>query len=204
MARFALSLLIIMALSTATTAQGAPDAHAVLSELNLARTNPKGYAAHLERFRRTFRGRSYLLEGSRMLVATKEGAKAVEEAISYLARLKPLPPLEWSEGLAAAASDLAKEQEKTGSTGHNPGSGNMRERIERHGQWSGRIGENIGYGPDDARGMVMQLIIDDGIPDRGHRKNIFDHAFKVVGVACGEHPFYRTLCAMDFAGTFEE
>lgn len=198
-------LLIVSAFFASKPAEGAPDlADAVLFELNQARTNPKGYAVYLETFRRKFSGRNYLLEGSRAQVVTKEGVKAVDEAIRFLSRTKPLPPLKWSDGMASAASELVKEQGETGRTGHNTKSGNMTERIERQGRWLGKIGENIGYGPTEARLMVMQLIIDDGVPDRGHRKNIFDRKFNVVGVACGEHPVFRNMCAMDFAGDLKE
>ncbi|ACM21368.1 SCP-like extracellular protein [Geotalea daltonii FRC-32] len=197
-------LLIATALFAAVPAHGAPDPHAVHLELNLARTNPKGYAEYLEQFRRKFRGKAYRLEDKRTRVVTQEGVKAVDEAIRFLSRTKPLPPLKWSDGMASAASELVKEQGETGRTGHNAKSGNMTERIERQGRWLGKIGENIGYGPTEARLMVMQLIIDDGVLDRGHRKNIFDRKFNVVGVACGEHPVFRSMCAMDFAGSFAE
>ncbi|WP_243371348.1 CAP domain-containing protein [Geotalea sp. SG265] len=201
--RLAAYFLIAAALLTAVPALGAPIARGVLSELNLARTNPKGYVSHLEQLRRKFHGKNYRPD-RRTQVVTMEGTKAVDEAIRFLSRVKPLPPLKWSDGLASAASDLVKEQEETGSTGHNARSGNMKERIERHGRWSGKIGENIGYGPAEARLIVMQLIIDDGVPDRGHRKNIFDRKFTMVGAACGEHPVFRSMCAMDFAGDFSE
>lgn len=192
-------------LGMATVAQGAPLERQVLEELNLARTAPKAYAAHLKEFRRRFRGKEYQLPDSRTRVITSEGVAAVDEAIRVLSRQKPLPALAWSDGLAAAARDLATEQGASGDTGHDgQSSGDMRERIERHGRWQGTIGENIGYGSDTARMVVLQLIIDDGVPDRGHRANIYNKSFATAGIACGPHPRYRQLCVIDFAGGFRE
>src|SRR5512136_2751118 len=75
----------------------------VLAEMNLARENPRRYAEHLKAFRARFRGNSYLLPGSTTTVATSEGTRGVDEAIRFISRQKPLPPLSWSDGLAEAA-----------------------------------------------------------------------------------------------------
>jgi uncharacterized protein YkwD len=176
-----------------------------LAEINLARKNPPLYANFLREFRRQFRGGAYTLPGTETIVRTGEGAKGVDEAIRFLLRQKPIPPLAWSAGLAAAAAELADEEGESGAVGHfGRSSGGPKERIERHGQWQGRIGENIFYGQGDARQMVMNLIIDDGVPDRGHRKNIFSRAFTKAGAACGPHPGFGTVCVIDFAGAFRE
>ncbi|SNB48017.1 CAP domain-containing protein [Geobacter sp. DSM 9736] len=172
----------------------------VFKELNLARTAPVEYAQFIEKFRRSFHGKRYKLNGG-TYVATEEGTAAVDEASRFLKRQDPLPALFWSDGLARAAADLVREQSGSGSTGHGS-RGGFRSRIERHGDWTGYIGENVGYGPDTARLMVMQLIIDDGVPARGHRRNIFKREFRAAGVACGTHPQFRTMCAMDFATGF--
>jgi uncharacterized protein YkwD len=60
--------------------------------------------------------------------------------------------------------------------------------------------ENISYGYDDARDVVRQLIIDSGVPTRGHRHNIFGGAYRLAGVACGPHRAYGAMCTIDFAG----
>jgi len=177
----------------------------VLTEINLARGNPRVYAGFLREFRSHFQGNSYTLPGSRVHMLTSEGVAAVDEAIRFLSRQKALPALTWSEGLSAAAAELAGEQAETGATGHGDvGNNGMRERIERQGTWKRNIAENIAYGPADARSMVMQLIIDDGVSGRGHRKNQFNPVFGTAGVACGHHPRFGNMCVIDFAGGFQE
>jgi uncharacterized protein YkwD len=179
-------------------------ARQVLAETNLARSEPGRYAAHLREMRPLYVGKAYRLPGSVAMVLTREGVAALDEAIDFLSRQDPLPALAWSQGLAQAAADLVRDQARTGETGHDGGSsGGMRQRIERHGSWSGRIAENISYGPSRARLVVIELIVDDGVPGRGHRDNIFNSAFAVAGVACGPHPVYRKMCVTDFASQFK-
>ena len=180
-------------------------ARQVLAEINLARNEPRTYAGFLREFRKLFHGKYYVVPGNTTRMQTNEGAKAVDEAIKVLARQKPLQALAWSNGLSAAAAELAEDQGRSGGTGHTGRQGDgMQERIERHGKWERNIAENIGYGPTDARNMVMQLIVDDGVPNRGHRKNTFSAAFDTAGVACGTHPRYGSMCVIDFAGGFRE
>jgi uncharacterized protein YkwD len=201
---FAAALLLLL-FSTPSFSAEKDLAQQTLAEINLARRNPPLYANYLREFRRQFRGSSYLLPGTQVMVRTSEGVKGVDEAIRFLSRQKPLPPLAWSAGLAAAAADLVEEEGVSGAVGHYGRSGSgPKERIELHGEWQGRIAENICYGPDDARQVVMDLIIDDGVPDRGHRKNIFSLAFTKAGAACGPHPGFGTVCVIDFAGEFRE
>jgi uncharacterized protein YkwD len=175
-------------------------AQQMMAETNLARTAPQRYAGYLRDLRRQYRGKNYLMPGTNSMVMTSEGVTALDEAVRYLQSQTPLAPLSWSQGLAESATDLVRDEGQSGEVGHTGNrSGDMRERIERHGTWQGRIAENIGYGPDTARLMVMQLIIDDGVPGRGHRKNIFTRTFKAAGAACGPHPQFRNMCAMEFA-----
>ncbi len=176
-------------------------ARQVVAEINLARTDPRHYAEYLREFRRLFHGDAYRLPGKRVMVRTSEGVAAVNEGIRFLSRRKPLPPLAWSADLAAAAAALAREEGESGEIGHRGReSGGPEERIEGRGMRPRAMGEDISYGPGEARQVVMDLIIDDGVPDRGHRKNIFSPAFTMAGAACGPHPRFGNVCVIDFAG----
>jgi uncharacterized protein YkwD len=175
-----------------------PLERAVLKEMNAARTDPKGFMLHLQRHRRLFEGKRYRPPGTNVYVVTREGTAAVDEAISFLKRQRPLPPLKWEEGLARSAAELARDQAKSGETSHGRGRLAMKARVDRQVSWTGRIGENISYGPGDGRDVVLQLIVDDGVPERGHRANIFSPDFRLAGVACGPHPTYGTVCVIDF------
>jgi uncharacterized protein YkwD len=178
--------------------------HQIMIELNLARTHPRQYASNLIELRRHFKGRD-IHQGGNVIIETKEGVPAVDEAISFLRSVKPCPPLKLSEGMSWGAGDHVREQGPAGVTGHDSADGKKPwDRVSRYGKWQKTVGENISYGSDDARMVVMGLIIDDGVPDRGHRKNIFNPEFHVAGVACGPHAVYGTMCVMIFAGGYLE
>jgi len=192
--------MLILLLATGAEAATGDFGRQMLAETNVARTDPHRYAGYIKELRGYFVGKGYLTPGSAAMVITSEGVAALDEAIAFLSRQRPLPALSWSPGLARAAADLVREQAGSGATGHDGGkSGDIRQRIERHGTWTSGIAENIGYGPDTARLMVMELIIDDGVADRGHRKNMFNATFTTAGAACGPHPMYRKMCVMEFA-----
>lgn len=176
----------------------------IMDELNLARTRPREYASSLTELRRHFKGRDLHLSGN-VIIETKEGVPAVDEAIQFLGSAKPLPPMKRSEGMSRGAGDHVREQGPAGLTGHDSANGEKPwDRVSRYGKWQRTIGENISYGSDDGRMVVMGLIIDDGISDRGHRKNIFNPEFRVAGVACGPHSVYGTMCVIIFAGGYLE
>jgi uncharacterized protein YkwD len=174
---------------------------AVLDELNFARTDPVGYAETLREYRTHFRGRVVYAPGDEIGVQSNEGPAAVDEAIAFLDRQRPLAPLTDSPPLARAAGDHTADQGPLGLTGHGGSNGDgLGRRIQRHGVWSGMAAEDISYGAGAPADVVRQLIIDDGVPSRGHRANIFDPTLEIAGVGCGPHRIYRYMCVIDFAG----
>ena len=176
---------------------------AVVTELNAARGDPKGYAVHLRRLLPLFDG-TLLKERGRTPVRTQEGRAAVREAVAFLKTQPRLAPLTFSEGLAKAARDHVRDQGPKGATGHAGSRGQgLAERVARHGTFRRALGENLSYGPSTAREIVIQLLVDDGVAGRGHRKNIFDNRFRVAGAAVGPHATFGAMCAIEFAAAFE-
>ena len=157
----------------------------ILAEINFARTQPQAYADIVAR--------------------SAGGSRAAAEAVRFLERSAPLPPLEHSPGLAQAALSHVADQGSSGAFGHAGRDGARSvQRIARHGQWLGAAGENIDYGNRDPRSVVVRLIVDEGVSGRKHRANIFSKSFRVAGIAAGPHARYGAMCVMDFAGDFIE
>lgn len=172
---------------------------AVLDEINFARTQPREYARELREYRAAFRGR--IVSGRQGERMTFEGVRAVDEAIAFLERQQPLAPLRRGQVLALAAYDHASEQGYRGSRGHISSDGaTPGKRVLARG--GGRfVSETISYGEDDPVGVVRSLIVDDGVPNRGHRNVIFTSNLRFAGVGCGPHAAYDYLCVMNYGQT---
>jgi uncharacterized protein YkwD len=76
--------------------------------------------------------------------------------------------------------------------------------MNRYGTWLDNVAENIAYGGYSTRGVVIQLIVDDGVPGREHRVNMFNSDYRYVGVGCGPHARLHDMCVMDFAARYSE
>lgn len=176
----------------------------VTAELNSARTNPAAYVRSIERLMADYRGTLLERPDAAVPVRTLEGARAAREAVAALRAQRPVPAVISAPGLADAARDLAVDQSRTGRVGHTGGDGSTPlTRIARYGRWSITTNESVGYGPFvHGRDVVQDLIIDDGVRDRGHRRNIYDPTARLVGVACRPHPIYKIVCVIDQAGSF--
>jgi len=174
-------------------------AREVAAETNLLRRDPSSYIPYLNALLPRFDG-MVLERPGRPFLRTEEGAPAVQEAIEALRAARPVDPLLWSDGLARAAGDHVRDQGPVGGTEHRGTDGSdPARRMERYGQWRGAVAENIAYGENPAREVVLQLLIDDGVPNRGHREALLDPEWGVSGVACGRHRDYGQICVMDYA-----
>jgi uncharacterized protein YkwD len=177
---------------------------AVLDEMNLMRRDPRGYTNKLAALRERYRGRVIERPG-RPGILTEEGVGAVDEAIGALAQApRRLPRLAWTDGLARAAHDHARDLGARDALGHTGADGSGPDtRVQRHGAWQGLVAENISFGPTDAEDIVTGLIVDDGVASRGHREVLLTAELFFAGVGCGPHPSYGTVCVIDYATGFQ-
>jgi uncharacterized protein YkwD len=129
----------------------------------------------------------------------------VDEAIAFLRSTPPVPALSASRPLTLSARDHVRDLGPRGMTGH-VGADNSQpaDRISRYGTPKTLSGEGITFGPVSPRSIVIQLIVDDDVPSRDHRKNVFESAFRVAGIAIGPHRFYAYMCVVNFADQVDE
>lgn len=171
----------------------------LLDEINYARANPQEYLKALELFRRNYRGNEiHYPEGG--VIVTNEGVAAIDDAIAFVRKLKPLPPLDLRTGMVKAAKAHVNDLVSSGKSGHRGLDGSQPgERLDRFGRWAEAYGENIVYESRTPRYDVIGMIIDDGTANRGHRENLFAEDFRVIGIAAGKRLTGQTLGVVTFA-----
>jgi uncharacterized protein YkwD len=171
----------------------------VILEMNKVRSDPQKYAELYITPRLQYYSGNMYQEPGKIAIQTSEGKKAVEGCVTALAKMKGVPLLMPEEGLANASKDHVKDQGATGKTGHDGSDKSTPStRTARYGKGS-YIGENIAYGPGAGREIIVDLLIDDGVPSRGHRQNIMKKDYNQAGTAIGSHKQYGTVCVINYA-----
>ena len=186
---------------TATQPSWATIEQNLIAEHNRVRQNPQSYIPLLEAQLASMNAQGNIPDGCgpRCTLLTNEGQPAVEEAIRFLRAQPAVGPLTLSRGAAQAAKAHAQDQ-SDGSTGHDGSDGSRpHERMARFGVENAGSGENIAYGPKTAEAVMTSLIVDDGVPDRGHRINMFSPDWTMAGAGCGPHETYGSVCVIEYA-----
>jgi uncharacterized protein YkwD len=174
---------------------------ALCREMTSLRANPASFILYLEEHLGMYKDDFIYTAADGSLIKTKEGKTAVKELIEELKVTASMGPVESNNLLENAARDHVMDMSLTGLLGHDgTDKSTTKDRIERHCQWVGTIGENIDYGNTDPRHIIMHLLVDDGVPSRGHRKNILNPTFKLAGASLANHPKYKYSCVTCFAG----
>jgi uncharacterized protein YkwD len=190
----------------------------MIYEINLVRSNPKAYIEILQPLLKEAtntlkdHGKGYKNYSLTISTSTKNGkdvkttdttwhytneerVKAITSLINDLKKLKPLSVLKPDTGIYKAASKHVKDQiahkwtlMHTGSDGSQPW-----DRILEFSPSMSFGNENIAGNSAQivtARDIVIQLLIDSGIPGYGHRYNLLDPAW--THAAC-KHDLYNGM-----------
>ena len=148
----------------------------ILSEINRVRTNPQDYALWLEQQRQYYDGIWLKLPGEKP-VRTNRGRKALEEAIAVLKEQSPLPALATSDRTAATATSELENFANANNI------------------------QFFSYGRKTAKGIVMDLVVDELFPDRRRRQSLLSSEAEDTGVACKPDPRYAKVCAITYSDT---
>ena len=177
----------------------------VILETNKVRTDPKKFAAlYIQPRLRYFKGRNYSVPGQITFV-TQEGVAAVNACITALNKAKSVGVLRPERGLSLAAKDHANDQSRTGNIGHTGSDrSDSVSRMKRYGSFGGSwaSAENISYGSTTGREIVIQLLIDDGVSNRGHRIAIMNGIYTQTGAGYATHPRYRASCTITYTNGY--
>lgn len=132
-----------------------------------------------------------------------EDITVFEDAIQFLQELEPLEPLIWDDNLGLSSLEHVLDIGPKGLLRFEGSDGtSVEDRIKKYGNYIEHLGESIDYGPNDAMGVLVSLILDDGEQEKPDRYNLFRPDYKRVGIACGPHKTEYQITVFDFAYDF--
>lgn len=135
-----------------------------------------------------------------MQITKTEGISAVSDAINFVKKSPDLKPLYWNKYLSKVCKVHAQYCAKHNNTSHKNKKGEKAsERMKKYGHVFFGGAENIINGSNNPIESVLNLIIDDGVSDRGHRKNILAEAHRTIGVASEPHPSLGVVVVCNYA-----
>ncbi|MDX1652117.1 MAG: CAP domain-containing protein [Brumimicrobium sp.] len=158
----------------------------VLNYINQVRTNPQ----------------KFLEEIAKPYIKEKEldNNRYARSLIRELTKLTPRDSLSFDPKLQLMAEKFREEAGRKGILDHV----RIKQRFDQYAPHVEITGENLQFGFDQALDIVMDLLIDEDIPDAGHRRNILDSDFSVIGIAVGTHKTYDFMTVMEFGGFSED
>ncbi len=180
---------------------------AVLNEMNFARAHPQLYVT--QRLEPLKNGSNIHVDWS----TTGTFLTTLQECINEMNAMSPIPELQWGGRLKMSAMEWVTIQGAgTGLEDHGHDR-NTWDRMSKYCSYNA-AGENLAYGYPTAEDIVIGLLVDDGVANRGHRYNILDYApkgkdhagqYTHAGVAYGTHAsLYNCMCAINYANGYSE
>jgi uncharacterized protein YkwD len=123
-----------------------------------------------------------------------KSTKYTRSLFKDLKNVRDLPMLMPERDLYLGAREHASWAGKKGYEGHK----GFKSRFEPLMNKYYEVGENIYYGNYTPLEIVIQLLIDEGISDLGHRANLLNPRFNSIGVSIKPHKEYDYNCVMGF------
>lgn len=114
-------------------------------------------------------------------------SKYYKSLVKEMQKLEPLSGLNYRADLHQIAKSHASQSGKSGKTGHQ----NFDKRFAPYKNEFRLVGENCAYGNQSGLDFLIQLLIDENVPDLGHRKNLFNPEFNSVGNSIQFHKTYE-------------
>ena len=114
-----------------------------------------------------------------------EGVSALDDAISFLKRQRPIHNLTFNENLSEVAVDklshLSYLYSKSSDNNDYCLSGNeLNSFIQKRVEWEECCSETIINSHDNARDAILSIIIDDGENSRKNRNNLFKEEYNYI------------------------
>ena len=180
------------------------DINQLLKAHNELRKDPKSFVKKLEDNKKYFRDNLFAKPGENYLM-TNEGVAGYDEAIKFLKEQKSVGSLTIDEKLNEAAKKHLEYIGAGGLVTHTGDGGkNVSERVEEFTEWEVSLGENLDFGTKDPVGILINLLVDDGVSARPHRKNLFNDTYQYVGIAIGPHKEYKWAAVVIYAGNLRK
>jgi len=145
----------------------------VIRYINLARLYPKKFAS--------IELKKAIEDG---LYKETEFTKSLQVTLN---QMKPVGLLSFDQTMYQLANCFAIESGKSGSYGHH--------RVHCV---DGFDAECCSYGFNTGREIVIQLLVDAGVPSLGHRRICLDNSMNALGVNIQPHAKYEHCCVLDF------
>lgn len=117
-----------------------------------------------------------------------------------LLKLPPQKVLRFRGDLYREAKNHAQDMGESGKTGHSSSSGKTyQERMDALENYP-YLAENCSYGYKEGLQITLELLIDKGVQNLGHRKNMLSSEYQFLGVSIKPHQLYQHNAVMVFGG----
>ena len=154
---------------------------------NLLRTNPKLFAKVYVK--------PYLDS------AKFNSSNYIKSLNEYLLDAEPMPILTPEKILYDEALKHSTNMGKAGKLGHESSDGkSFEERLSFLTDSFSLVQENCQYGFSKGLDILMDLLIDEGIEDLGHRYTLMNTRLRFIGVSIYPHKKFNVNCVIDFGG----